>query len=136
VSTAKPTTDKVVTEILAGRHDGRLVDIAQAIERRVTSDATGWLWRITLPDGEAWDSETVTVGELTFVEQTTGVSYLLIDPNKSMAQFRALVTAHHVAAGLERDAAIAKASALTQSEAVKAVTHYEGTLGKGSGSTS
>lgn len=123
------TTDKVIAEILAGRHDGKLLDIVKAVAKRGESGETGLLWRIDL-DGDIWDAETVTLGELRYVEQVTGLSWFQLDPKKYMLHFAALVTAHYKAQGLDHEAALAKADGISQTQALKAIDLYEASLGK------
>lgn len=130
----KDPTGKVITEILAGRHDGKLKEIVEAITARVQTDETGFLWRITL-DGETWDAETVTLGELRRAEPMAGKSYLMLDPLKFMRDFSALVVAHYMHKGMTQDVAFEKADAIPRSVLASAVDFYEGTLGKGSAST-
>lgn len=134
-SPAKETT-KLLAEIVAGRYDGQLVAITEAIVARLQAGETSMLWRITLPDGDTWDAETATVGELRYAEGVTGLSYLDLNPGKSHTQFAALVAGHYKAQGMDLKDALAKADAITQTDAVAAVELYEGTLGKGSGATS
>lgn len=124
---------KLQQEIMLGRFDGHLVDITDSIAERLRSGEPRLLWRITL-DGESWSAETVTVGELRYVETVTGQSYLSINPGVSMGVFTALVTAHYKTQGLDQNAALAKADAITQAQAIDAIEMYEGSLGKGSGS--
>jgi hypothetical protein len=128
---------KLQQEILIGRLDGHLVDIADAIAARM-ADATGptLLWRITLGD-DTWSSETVTIGELRYIETATGVPYLELHPGKSMNQFAAIVTAHfHKVHGVELKEARDRADAISQQDALSAIDLYEGKLGKDSGATS
>ncbi len=136
-TTTRKTVDqisKLQQEIMLGRFDGHLVDITDSIAERLRSGEPRLLWRITL-DGDTWSSETVTTGELRYVETITGQSYLSINPGVSMGQFTALVTAHYKAQGLDQNAALAKADAITQAQALEAIEMYEGSLGKGSAST-
>lgn len=127
---------KLQAEILAGRYDGHLVDVTEAIAARLRSGATSMLWRITLPDGETWDAETVTIGEIRYAESVTGKSYLELNPGKSMIEFVALVAGHYKSQGMDTKDAVAKADALTQRDAVAAVELYEGHLGKDLGAAS
>lgn len=130
----KDATSRVLAEILDGRHDGKLFQIVEAITKRTQTDETGFLWRITLGD-DVWDAETVTTGELRYVESVISKSYLEIDPSQSMVHFAALVVAHYKAQGMKLLDAVAKADSISQTEALAALSVYEGTLGKGSAST-
>lgn len=129
MTAAKDPTTRVLAEIADGRHDGNLFAIVQAITARAATDETGFLWRITL-DGDVWDAETVTLGELRYVEAVTGKSYLQVDPKKSMRDFAGLVVAHYRAQGMTQDAAVEKADKISQPQAIAALSIYEGTLGK------
>jgi hypothetical protein len=128
--TTRSPTERVISEIAKGTHDGQLMDIADAITDRLRTDTVSLLWRITL-DGETWDAETVTLGELRFVETMTSKSYLELNPGASMAELTALIVAHYVARGDDREVAFKKADSLTQQQALEAIELYEGTLGKG-----
>lgn len=131
----KDPTGRVIAEILDGRHDGRLLELVDAITTRATSDETSFLWRIRLGD-DVWDAETVTLGELREAEKLTNRSYLQLDPKKFMTHFTALVYAHYRKVhDLDEDAAVAKAEKITQQQAMDALEIYEGSLGKGSAST-
>lgn len=131
----KDPTGRVIAEILDGRHDGRLLELVDAITTRATSDETSFLWRIRLGD-DVWDAETVTLGELREAEKLVNRSYLQLDPKKFMSHFVALVFAHFkVVEGLSNDDAMAKAEKITQQQAMDALELYEGSLGKGSAST-
>lgn len=123
-------TGRVLAELADGRHDGRLIELLEAIGERAKSEETSMLWRITLGN-ETWDAETVTIGEIRFVEKTAARSWLAVNPSKYMDHMVALVTArYHKVHGMDLDAAIAKAEAISEAEAVAAVDWYEGSLGK------
>lgn len=121
---AKDPTDRVVAEILDGRHDSRFKEIAEAVQARINTGATRIVWRITL-DGDIWDGRTVTAGEVRFVEQITGVSWRDQDPRGSMDQLVAFVVAHHRANGDDNETAVRKAEAITQEQALEMVDDYE-----------
>lgn len=124
------TTDQVLAEIGEGLHDGRLLEMADAIAVRLRKDgAAAALWRITL-DGDTWDAESVTLGELCDVETITGRTWLELDPARSTTDFVALVIAHfHKIADMPLREAVAKAESLPQSVLVDALTLYEKTPG-------
>jgi hypothetical protein len=127
----KDPTERVVTEIAKGIHDGNLMDIVEAVSER---GADRLLWRITLDD-ETWDAESVTLGELRRVEAMLGKSYALVNPSASMRDFSALVVAHYQSQDMSVDEAFKKADAITQATAMSALDLYEGSMGKGSAST-
>jgi len=120
----KDPSARVVGEILAGRHDGRFGEIAEAIQQREKEGHTRFIWRITLGD-DVWDARSVTVGEVRFVEQVTGDPWRDLDPRGSMDHFVGFVIAHLKANGEDHNAAVKKAEAITQEHALLAVDDYE-----------
>lgn len=63
-------TAKVTADILAGRHDGKLVQIIEAIQHRMASGAAQTYWRIR------WDDLEVTEQSITAGEMRTVLQYL------------------------------------------------------------
>lgn len=63
-------TGKVVGEILAGGHDGKLIEIIEAIQHRMASGAAQTYWRIR------WDDLEVTEQSITAGEMRTVIQYL------------------------------------------------------------
>jgi len=116
----------VVDDILAGHYDGDLADFIAAARQRVTEGATSLRWRISF-DGDTWDEDTITVGEMRFVEQTTGKKWSDIEPPVSSASnLAAFMVGHlHKVKGMTRADAIAKVDELTAKEALDLVSEYE-----------
>jgi len=116
----------VVDGILAGDYDGQLADLIDAARQRVTSEATSLRWRITLGD-DVWDEDTITVGEMRFVEQFTGKTWRDIPgPVASATTLAGFVVAHlHKVKKLELADAIARFDGMTAREAVDLVSEYE-----------
>lgn len=63
-------TAKVTADILAGRHDGKLIQIIEAIQHRMSSGAAQTYWRIR------WDDLEVTEQSITAGEMRTVIQYL------------------------------------------------------------
>lgn len=63
-------TAKVTADILAGRHDGKLIQIIEAIQHRMASGAAQTYWRIR------WDDLEVTEQSITAGEMRTVIQYL------------------------------------------------------------
>jgi len=125
----------ITTAIEAGELDGHLDDIAAALVDRVRTGATAFYWRITI-DGDTWDQETVTLGELKFAEQHAKVTdatgrlrraaFAEIDPRSSAEHLAAILTAHfHKADGLPLTDAVKKAENYPASALIEAVGEYE-----------
>lgn len=90
---AKPlTTDRIVQEIIAGRHDEGLPTITEAIGLRALSGEIGMRWRITL-DGLDVTSADITLEEAFRVQQLSGLGWNEIDPLASAAHARPLLMA-------------------------------------------
>ena len=124
----KDITARAVAEILDGRHDGRLKEIVEAIQKREDDGDVDFVWKIDLTDlgGESWDRRSATVGELRWAEQATGIRWKFLDPSHSMEHFAALVTGHYYKAnGLSHEEALAKADAITEEQAAASVSDYE-----------
>ena len=121
----KDITALAVAQILDGRHDGRLKEIVDAIQKREADGDVDFVWKIDL-NGESWDRRSATVGELRWAEQATGIRWKFLDPSHSMEHFAALVTGHYYKAqGLSHEEALAKADAITEEQAAAAVSDYE-----------
>lgn len=116
---------KVIGQILIGRCDGGLVEIAKACAVRTRDIGSAWQWRITL-DGDTWDQDTVTTGELALAEDLAETSYINLDPKVRMRHRVALVIAHlHKAQGLTLPDAITRAEALIHAEQDDMIEMYE-----------
>jgi hypothetical protein len=116
--------------IAGGDYDGQLGDLLNAVLARAAETETSFGWRIRLA-GDEWDMESVTLQELAFAERalSTGsvrVSYLELDPLKSMDHLVALIVAHlHHVAGRGIQAAFAEARKLTVVDLQDIVFTYE-----------
>lgn len=112
----------VTTAIADGDLDGQLDDIVLAIVERARTGATAFYWRLTA-DGDTWDQQSVTLGELKFAEQHAKVT----DPNgrtrrATMAEIDPRSSAEHLVALLI--ARFFKADGLPLSDAVKKAENY------------
>lgn len=118
-------TAKVIAEVMAGRHDGKLVDIVEAVGQRLRSSTVRFCWRLRL-DGEEWTEQTVTSGELAIAEQLLKISYVNIDPRERLEHRIALVVAHlHKIHGEAIDVALKRAEAMTLAEQENLFELYE-----------
>lgn len=117
---------KMAAEIMAGRHDGDLQAITDAIRHRVKDGATSFRWKITLGDDE-WTEETLTLGEVGWVERITGKTWLDVGrPGETGAVTAAYVVAHYISVGgMEYDAAREKVAGLNAGDVALAVSEYE-----------
>jgi hypothetical protein len=119
-----------VAHILAGRHDGHLVHITQACFERLRATEARVQWRLTF-DGDTWDADTVTIGELALVEKLLveagyDGTYLKIDPKASIWHRALLIIAHlHKVHGVELPQALARVEALSAKEQDDIITMYE-----------
>lgn len=95
-------TASVVGEILAGGHDGRVLEIVQAIQQRLALGATQTYWRIRWDDMEV-TQQSVTAGEmrtacgLLSAARGQRVPMLDVHPEVEAGDFIAVVAAvlHH-----------------------------------------
>lgn len=121
----------VVDAIGAGDYDSDLGLLFEAMFVRAAETGTGFGWRIRLADDDEFTQETVTLQELAFAERavsTSGdkVSYLELDPLRSMDHLVALVVAHyHHVRGLKIPVAFAEARKLTVTDLKDIVSVYE-----------
>ncbi|MFW6091951.1 MAG: hypothetical protein ACODAF_08705 [Actinomycetota bacterium] len=117
---------RAVAEILAGRCDGHLGDIMDALQARITSgDGPKMYWRIRV-GGDEWTEQSVTIGEVSLVERWCRVSWLHHNPVERADQLVAYITAHfHKAGGLDLDEAKRKAEAIPAFELAEAIGTYE-----------
>jgi len=116
----------VIDGILAGDYDGDLVELIDAVRARAAAEASSLRWRITF-DGDVWDEDTVTIGEMRFVEKFTGKSWANIgSPMSSASVLAAFIVAHlHKVKGMTLADAIDKVDALTAGDAIGLVSEYE-----------
>lgn len=126
----KDPSGKVVAEILAGRHDGHLVDLTEAVVERIRSSTVRICWRLRI-DGDVWDENTVTAGELACAEKLLSTerrpfSYTQLEPKSSIGHRTALVVAHlHKIQGADIKDAVQRAEAITLAEHEKLLELYE-----------
>lgn len=123
-------TEAVVDDIAAGHHDTGLGKLFDALFARASETDVQFGWKLKV-DGDEWNVETVTIAELAFAEQalSTGqrqVSYLELDPLRSMGHLSALIVAHlHKVGGLGVREAFARADQLTVGDLAEVVSAYE-----------
>lgn len=125
---ADPTVapSKLTAEILAGRYDGSLVDLVDAVRERFAASDVRKFWRIRF-DGDEWTEETVTLGEIAAVERMLGLTWHQIDPAAAGTHLQALIAAHLA----ERDDDVKFADALVlakkmpMGDLLDVLSHYE-----------
>jgi hypothetical protein len=116
---------QVVAEILAGRHDGGLLTIVEAVKERLSKGTTRFCWRLRYDDLEVTE-ETVTVGEIRLVEKSSGVNWMELDPATSAEHFAALLTVLlHTRSGMKSADATAAVEAIPMGELLDHLTQYE-----------
>jgi len=116
----------VIDGILAGDYDGQHTALIDACRKRVASGETSMRWRIAYGD-DVWDEDSVTVGEMRFVEQATGKKWNDIEtPVASAANLAAFLVAHlHKVKGVALTDAIAQVDELTAKDAIDLASEYE-----------
>lgn len=121
---SKLDTDRIIREVMAGRHDGRLTEIGQAINERLFTDQVraGWSFdigsfmrgepRVVRDDALSWE-------EAYTIESLTGESWLtLIDPRKKIGVARACAIAIGKTEGYDPTAVMERMSERGSSMAV------------------
>lgn len=120
----------MIDDIAAGKHDDDLIRIAEACRERAAELGRRVGWRITI-DGDAWDEDTVTIGEVRLVERTTGINWSELAPLVSADVATQFIIAHwHKAAGMDLQTAWDKAERLGAKDVIAAVSEYEMAAGK------
>jgi len=130
MTAAKDPSQKVIAEILAGRHDGNLGELMEAVVEHMRATSIRMYWRFNL-DGDTWDQDTVTTGELVLAEELLStekrpMSYTELEPLKFLHHRTALLVAHlYKVRGLKKPEALARVEALTLAEQEKLMDMYE-----------
>lgn len=123
--------EQLVNEIEAGEYDGQLGRAFDALFARAKETEVEFAWRIKLSETDIWDAESVTLQELAFAEKACStashkVSYLDLDPMRSMDHLIALIVAHlHHIGGLRIPEAFGEAQKLTVVDLRDIVSIYE-----------
>lgn len=127
--------NKVIGQVLIGRCDGGLVEIAKACAARTLEIGSAWQWRMKFSgtvDGveidDVWDQDTVTIGELAQAELLVGngISYMQLDPKLSIWHRVMILVAHlHKIHGVPLAAAINHAEGLSHQEQDDMIDMYE-----------
>lgn len=116
---------QTVAEVLAGRHDGDLLTLVEAVKERLSKGASRVCWRLTYDDLEVTE-ESVTIGEIRLVEKSIGANWMSLDPASSAEHFAALLTVLlHTRLGLKSSEAQAKVEAIPMGDLLKHLTQYE-----------
>lgn len=103
----------VVRAILAGKFDGSILELNQAILARVRNSSVQTRWVITV-DGMTIDEDEMTVGEMKVAEKLAGMDWRFLNPVRSADQFAAVVAAAlHCRTDMALDEAVAKVDAMT-----------------------
>lgn len=84
------TPDKLISEIAAGKMDGHLAEIQEAMRERVLSQATSMRWKITHPEVEVREDD-LALEEAVMIERITGQSWATIDPYSSAMECHAIL---------------------------------------------
>ena len=123
--------DKLIGEIQAGEYDGQLGRAFDALFARARETEVDFGWRIKLSETDEWTASSVTLQELAFAEKMCStasrkVSYLELDPTKSMDHLIALIVAHlHHIGGLRVPEALNEGQKLTVTDLADIVSIYE-----------
>lgn len=124
------TTDKVIADIRAGRHDGQLLSIVESIRARLAAAGGATRWKITV-DGFELTEESVTVREVRLAQEIAGCTWHDLDPRSNADHFAAVVVAHLVKVkGMPRAEAEARVDEMPMSEVTSALAEYEVPSGK------
>jgi len=122
--TKKLSADKLVAEILAGRHDEDLERLINTIGKRIeTAESLALRWRIRF-NGDEWTEESVPLAELQIVQRVTDTPWLRLRPLLNVEHLGAFIYAHLARNGTSADDARARVDALTQRELVDAIDEY------------
>lgn len=85
------SAEDLIAEIKAGRMDGHLADVQEAMRERVLSQATSMRWQLNHPDVQVREDD-LTLEEAEMIERVTGMSWATIDPYSSAVECRAILT--------------------------------------------
>jgi hypothetical protein len=114
-----------IADIEAGELDDGLAEIVVACRERAQEADRSLRWRITL-DGDTWDEDTITIGEMRFVERHTGVNWSEVSPLLSADMIFGFVVAHYVERWkMEVRDAWDKAGELNAKALIEAVSEYQ-----------
>jgi hypothetical protein len=117
--------DDIASTIRDGDHDDHLGKLFDALFARAAEIDLGFAWTIRI-DGDEWNRETVTLGELAFAERLTRVPYTKIDPIGSMDHLVALIVSHlHKVKGKKIDLAIKQADQYSAADLKDIIDVYE-----------
>lgn len=125
----------VTVAITAGDLDDDLEALAVAMVERIRAEAIVIRWRMRF-DGDEWNAETVTLGEMRFAEQhchvvdeagrTRKATYREIDPRVTSEHALALIIAHlHKAQGVPLGEATKRAETVTAAQLEEIVGEYQ-----------
>jgi hypothetical protein len=114
----------LIADIESGHYDEHIVDVVAAFRARAAAAGVGSRWQITI-DGETWNEDTVTGGEIRLVAKTLGVDWPP-DPLDSADAIVLWVIAHwHKVGGMDLKDAWDKAEALNGKQLIAAVGEYQ-----------
>jgi hypothetical protein len=114
----------LIADIESGHYDEHIIDVLAALRARAAAAGVGSRWRITI-DGETWDEDTLTAGEIRMVAKTLGVDWPP-DPIDSADAIVLWVIAHyHKVLGMDLKEAWDRAEALNGKQLIAAVTEYQ-----------
>ena len=114
----------VVDGIEAGDYDNDLADLVAAIRARARTAGQDLRWEITI-DGETWNEDTISIGEIRLVERTTGINWRELEPGMSADVTTMFVVAHYKAGGMDLKDAWERAEALNAKVIANAVSTYQ-----------
>lgn len=87
-----PPAKRAIQEILAGRCDGDLLTILEAVQARIVAGEARFQWKIAWGDLEVTE-DNLLLDEAITIEEATGTTWASIDPARNARQCRAILRA-------------------------------------------
>lgn len=115
---------QVVSAILAGRCDGKITDIMQAVKSRVEAGEIGICWKVAFDDLEITE-ENQTINEVLLVNKQTGKDWGGFHPSHSGDCAAIVVAALVERKGMKASEAFDLIKSRPAVEFVRAVSEYE-----------
>jgi hypothetical protein len=119
----KTAAERILEDIAAGKADGDLNAIAEAIGNRVMAGAVASRWKIEL-DGMTVTEDDITLDEAALVQEAAGIVWRNLDPLRSAVHARALIlVCLQTRKGLTEDEAKGRTATLGALETIEAISH-------------
>lgn len=116
---------EIRAEILRGAYDNHLVDIAAALNERMTSDdGPGTSWRVQV-DGQEMTEADMTVAEAVQIERLTGNTWVTTAPLASAEITQAFLVVTLMRGGKPSKAALEQVAQMAASEMVDCCDRYQ-----------